>query len=231
MSFLETPYLYLGLLIFSAAYPLSQSFEWRLKYYTKWKRLFPAILVMCALFIPWDVWFTTKGVWWFNDKYITGIKLFHLPIEEWFFFIIVPFACIFIYEVLNYFVKKDILKNVARPFFSALALILFIVGIMNYDKLYPFITFILTAIGLGILTYKNPDWKGRFLLMYVVSWLPFLLVNGALTGNFTEEATVNYNPEEFLGIRITTIPIEDSIYNLLMLLIVISIYERKKATQ
>jgi lycopene cyclase domain-containing protein len=227
LSFLETKYLYAILLLFSTAYPLAQSFEWRIKYYTKWKRLLPAILIMCAIFIPWDVWFTAKGVWWFNDKYISGIKLFHLPIEEWLFFIIVPFACMFIYEVLNYYIKKDIFGKVARPFFAALAIILLVVGLINNDKLYPFVTFTLTAIGLVILVYKNPVWKGRFLLMYLVSWIPFLLVNGALTGNFTEEATVNYNPFEFLGIRITTIPIEDSIYNLLMLLIVMSVYERR----
>ena len=61
---------------------------------------------MMLLFIPWDIWFTDIGVWWFRDDYITGWKIFLLPIEEWLFFIVVPYACIFIYEVLIYFIKR-----------------------------------------------------------------------------------------------------------------------------
>ena len=69
---------------------------------------------------------------------------------------------------------------------------------------------------------------GRFLFAYLISWLPFLLINGALTGNFTKYPVVNYNATEIIGFRLTTIPIEDSMYNLLMLLIVVSVYEKNK---
>ncbi len=227
MSFLESKYLYFGLLLFSIAYPLAQSFEWRIRYYSKWKRLFPAIVVMTLIFIPWDIWFANIGVWWFNNDYITGIKLFNLPIEEWLFFFIVPFACIFIYEVLIYYIKKDFLFKIARPLFIVSAILLAIGAIIYHKQLYPFVTFSLTSVALFITAYFNPIWKGRFLMMYLASWIPFLFVNGALTGNFTKSATVNYNPDEIIGFRITTIPVEDSIYNLLMLLIVVAVYERK----
>lgn len=225
MDFLETHYLYLGLMIFSMAYPIAQSFGWRLQYYQKWKYLFPAILLMCSVFIPWDIWFTSRGIWWFNDRYISGVRILHLPVEEWLFFLVVPFACVFIYEVLNYYVRKDFLKPVANPLFSALILCLIILSVRYSDRLYPFVTFTLTAGLLALTIFFNPAWKGRFLLMYLVSWLPFLLVNGVLTGNFTEGAVVNYNAQEFIGIRITTIPVEDSVYSLAMLLMVIATYE------
>ena len=58
---------------------------------------------MMCLFIPWDIYFTAKGVWDFNPNFIIDVKFLYLPIEEWLFFIIVPYACVFIYEVLNYF--------------------------------------------------------------------------------------------------------------------------------
>jgi lycopene cyclase domain-containing protein len=57
------------------------------------------------IFLGWDVLFTVKGVWSFNEKYITGFTLFRLPIEEVFFFLTVPFACLFIYYCLKYYFK------------------------------------------------------------------------------------------------------------------------------
>jgi lycopene cyclase domain-containing protein len=223
---LETNYLYLLLLLFSLSYPLAQSFEWRISYYKKWKHLLKAILVMMLIFIPWDIWKTVQGVWWFDDNYILGFKIGHLPIEEWLFFVIVPFACVFIYEVLNYYLKKDYLKNITRLFFGFYGVIILFSGIYNYDKLYPFITFSFTGVVCLMFCYRNSAWLGRFLMMYFVSLLPFLLINGALTGMFTSGAVVNYNPNEFLGIRIFTIPIEDSVYGFLMLLITVAVYER-----
>lgn len=222
---LETRYLYLGLLIISVLYPIAQSFEHRLQFYKKIRFLWPGILIMMAVFIPWDIAFTDQGIWWFNDRYLTGVRLFLLPIEEWLFFIVVPYACIFLYEVLNYFINKDILYSVANWIFGLFALLLIIFATIHFGKLYTSITFFLTAFALILMIVFNPPWKGRFLLMYIVSWIPFLLINGALTGNFTDQAVVNYNPVEFMGFRITTVPVEDSVYSLLLLLIVTSVYE------
>ena len=183
---------------------------------------------MMLLFVPWDIWFTKKGVWWFSDNYTSGFKILSLPIEEWLFFIIVPYACVFIYEVLNYYIKKDLLALIARPFLASVSAVLLLFSIFYLTNYYTSITFILTGFACILLAVLNPKWIGRFLLAYFVSWLPFLLINGALTGSFTKSPVVNYNPEEIIGFRIGTIPIEDSVYNLLMLLIVISVYEKQK---
>lgn len=43
-------------------------------------------------------------------------------------------------------------------------------------------------------------------------------VNGILTGTGLESPIVNYNPENFLGIRMLTIPIEDTVYGYEMIL-------------
>lgn len=228
MGFLESKYLYLGLLILSIAYPLAQSFEWRLKLYKNFKAIITGTIVMMLLFIPWDIWFTKIGVWWFKDDYITGFKVFELPIEEWLFFIIVPYACVFIHEVLIFFIKKDLFKSIARPFFLVSGFALIGLALFYSPQYYTAITFGLAGIGVLLLSWFNPVWIGRFLMTYLVSWLPFLLVNGALTGNFTKAPVVNYNPAEIIGFRVTTIPVEDSVYNLLMLLIVIAVFEHLK---
>ena len=100
-------YLYLGVLLFAISYPLAQSFEHRIRYASQWKYLFPGLVLTAALFIVWDIWFTNLGVWEFNTRYVLGVFYLDLPIEEWLFFLIVPFSSIFIYEVLIYFFPKD----------------------------------------------------------------------------------------------------------------------------
>ena len=228
MEYLESKYLYLGLLLFSLAYPLAQSFERRLKYYRNFPALFKATGIMILLFIPWDIWFTAQGVWGFNPDYFMGLSIAGLPLEEWMFFIVVPFACVFIYEVLNYFFPKNILDQFSSGIGWLVSAVLLIGSLLNSDQLYPFVTFSLSAIAIVFATFKKPFWLANFWRMYVVSWIPFILVNGVLTGGLTENPVVNYNPKEILGLRVWTIPIEDSVYNLLMLLMVVFCYEYYK---
>ena len=47
--------------------------------------------------------------------------------------------------------------------------------------------------------------------------IPFVIVNGALTGMF-DQMVVWYNSDHIIGLRLITIPIEDSIYALQLIL-------------
>ena len=58
-----------------------------------------------------------------------------------------------------------------------------------------------------------------FMLTYLIALIPFLIVNSILTGSFTEEPVVWYNDTHNFGIRLGTIPLEDTVYNLLLLLL------------
>ena len=187
------------------------------------------IAVMSLLFVPWDVWFTSKQVWGFNDKYITGIEIGGLPIEEWMFFLVVPFACAFIYEVLNYFLPISPLKRVQDKITAGLILVSFVLSVVFVDRLYTFTTFSLLCLFLmwHLLINRSP-YLGQFYLAFIIIQIPFLLINGALTGLFTQEPIVWYNNAENMSLRVLTIPLDDIGYNMLMLLIVITVLEQYK---
>jgi lycopene cyclase domain-containing protein len=226
-------YLYLGVLAFALSYPLAQSFEHRIRYATSWKYLFPALLVTAAFFIVWDVWFTQMGVWEFNHRYVLGLFFFDLPLEEWLFFFIVPFASMFIYEVLNYFFPKDYFLPAAKPVVWVMIPLLLVLSVLHLDKWYTSVNFLVGALTLltHYLIFKD-KYLGRFIFAYLVHLIPLMICNGVLTGGLTEEPVVIYNNSENLGIRIWTVAIEDLIYSMTLLLMNLSIFEylRSKKT-
>ena len=218
---------YLGLDLFTLSFPLLRSFEPKLQFWRKWPGLFTGIAVMATVFLIWDAIFTANGVWGFNPRYLVGPRIAGLPIEEWLFFLVVPYSCVFIYEALRYYVRRDVLGRVARPLSIVLMGVLLVVGLLHIDRLYTAITFLCTAamLALHVFVLKSP-YLGRFYLGYAVSLIPFFLVNGILTGWLLDEPIVWYNNAENLGIRMNTIPIEDSQYLLFFLLLTLTFYER-----
>ena len=225
MEILASKYFYCYILIATIIYPLLQSFESKLKLYKKWKSLLPALLLCVIIHVPIDILFTNLGVWSFNPNYILGIKAFNLPIEEWLFFIVIPYACVFIYEVLNYFFEDikpmKIIFNLSLVF----GVVLILIAAIYYKNLYTCLYFCLASLICFIAFYFKPIWWGNFLRSYLVSLLPFLVMNGLLTGSFTESPIVLYNLDHIIGYRLLNIPVEDTIYNFVILAGVIASYE------
>lgn len=215
-------YYYLLILAFTLSYPLFKSFESKIQFSKKWNALFPAIIITAILFIIWDIWFTKIGVWSFNADYVFGFFILGLPIEEWLFFLITPFSCVFIYEVLNYFIKKDVLKKFTLLISTVLILYLIAAASLNLDKLHTCITYFGLAFTIMLHQFAfKPSFLSRYYLTWFVCMIPFLIVNGLLTSL----PIISYNSLHILNIRIYTIPIEDVFYGMLNLLLVISIYE------
>lgn len=215
-------YTYLLINLFTLSFPLARSFENRLRFVSRWKYLLPALLFTATVFIFWDAMFTRWGVWEFNPQYVTGINIGNLPFEEWLFFITVPFACVFIYEVVRYFVKTDVLGKYQRGISWSFLVVLSVALLFNYTKIYTAVSFSLAIFLLLLhLFVLKANYMGRFYLAYFISFIPFFVVNGILTSL----PVVKYNNLENLGIRLYTIPIEDTIYNLSLLLMTITIYE------
>ena len=178
------------------------------------------------VFIPWDIIFTVQGVWGFNNNYYLGAHIFELPIEEWLFFICIPYACIFThYALKHYFPKIKLSERHTKNISYVLILILFSLVLFNYNKLYTIVNFTL-AIVLTITILKiNRKLLQQFYLSFIVILLPFFIVNGILTGSWIENQIVWYDNSENLGIRMGTIPVEDTIYAYSMILMNLSLYE------
>jgi len=89
-------YLIFNLIVIAG--PIALSFEKGVHYVSRWKYSFMAIFPVLVVFIVWDALVTGRH-WWFNDQYIIGFKIAGLPIEEWLFFICIPFSVLFVWEI------------------------------------------------------------------------------------------------------------------------------------
>ena len=219
-------WLYVFINVGAISIPFLAGFDKRLRFYRQWKFLFPAMLLTMVVFIPWDMLKTDLAVWGFNARYLMGFYLGNLPVEEWAFFIAIPYACLFTYHSLNYLVTKDYLGKHAGVITLVLVVFLLIIGLLNTGRLYTSVTFIST--GSFLLFHRfvvKGAYMGRFYLMYLVTLIPFFIVNGLLTGSLIPEEVVYYDNTQNLGIRLGTIPVEDMVYGLLMLLMNVTWFE------
>ncbi|RSK39828.1 lycopene cyclase domain-containing protein [Mangrovimonas spongiae] len=217
-------YTYLLVNLCCIAIPLIASFYPKHAFYKDWIAFFKGNIITAIIFIIWDTIFTKMGVWGFNPTYLTGISIGNLPIEEILFFICIPFACVFTYFALKYLIKQNPLEKIQHVLTFALITILLLIAIFNYNKLYTFVTCLSTSLYLSYLTVKKVDLSYYYLSYLLV--LPFFyLSNGILTGSFFIDPIVWYNDAENLGVRISNIPIEDSIYGLLLIFMNIHLYK------
>ncbi|MDX2248583.1 MAG: lycopene cyclase domain-containing protein [Bacteroidia bacterium] len=213
---------YLLLNISTLGMTLALSFDKRVAFFRQWRALFPAIVIVGAGFILWDILFTRMGVWAFNTDFTLGLPIWGLPLEEWMFFVTVPYACVFVYACLKVYISKDYLKPISSAISYGVLIISLIVGIIHLGKWYTSTTFLVLAILMSAnIWIIKPSYIGRFYVSYMVSLIPFLIVNGILTAL----PVVIYNDLENLGLRIGTIPVEDTAYGFILQLANVNIFE------
>lgn len=211
--------LYLILNIGSLLIPFIYSFERRMRYIKRWKAVFSSIVITALFFIIWDIFFTKMGVWSFNPRYHSGIAFFDLPIEEWLFFICIPYSSIFIHFAFHYFCPTVSLSDkTVRIIYGLLMVILIPTLVLNYDKWYTAVNYSILILILTYTVFKVSQILNTFFITFLIILIPFFLVNGILTGSFIDEPVVSYNNNENLGIRLGTIPIEDIGYAFTMIL-------------
>ena len=208
-------YTYLLIDFFTLFFPFILSFHPRSNFYQTWKIFFPAVLITGLLFVLWDMYFTKLGVWGFNPNYIIGVRIGNLPIEEILFFFCIPYACVFTYACFRVNLKITMSKRGEVILSNLIIIISLCIGFIYIDRKYTTVTFFLLAILHIIAIYiLKINWHLRFYMVYGVLLIPFLIVNGLLTGTGLNAPVVWYNNAEIIGIRILTIPVEDVFYGM-----------------
>ena len=202
--------LYSILILSTIAVPLVLSFDRKLQFYRQWKYLFPSMIIVALFYIAADIYFTKLGVWGFNERYHSSIILFGLPLEEWLFFIVVPYASIFLHDsVVLYFNKFRIKQRMANVLSVILIVFALVLLFFNTEKAYTVYILITLIIVLIASFFDSSESINAYYLTFLIILLPFIAVNAILTGSFLAEPIVWYNNNENLGIRFLTIPVED----------------------
>ena len=212
--------LYLWLNLLSISVPFLVSFHPRIRLYKRWKALFLALIITLIPFIIWDVYFTIQGYWGFNERYLSGLYLLHLPLEEWMFFICIPYACVFTHvSILEINPKLSLTEKTTNRITVGLFILFGLVLLLNFRKAYTSVDMVFGLLILMLVKKFNPELLRSFYITFLFMLIPFFIVNGILTGTGIDGNVVWYNDAENLGIRMGTIPIEDSVYAFSLILL------------
>ncbi len=92
---------YLLLLGFCLAVTLPLEIVGGARVYRRPKALLSTLAPVVAVFAGWDLIAVRHGDWWYSERYILGLRMAGLPIEEWLFFLVVPICALLTYEALG----------------------------------------------------------------------------------------------------------------------------------
>jgi lycopene cyclase domain-containing protein len=213
-------YLYLNLAII--AFPLLFSFEKRIRFYTKLKPLAVALFIVGIFFVGWDVFATYRGHWSFNPVYVNDIKLLGLPLEEILFFVTVPYSCLFVFDSIIHFIGDKKLFSPRKWLFSIIGVLIILSAFGFFNKEYTFLAIL--SVGLSILFVSMVNVKlfhSRTYWIYTVLTLVLFLTFNYILTSFP---VVQYSSSAITGFRVTTIPIEDFLFNFSMLTNYLTVY-------
>lgn len=187
----------------------------------------PYLFVLLFVSIPFIVWdhYVSGYFWSFNPAYITGVKIGNLPVEEILFFLSVPYACLFIWVIIDKKIKE---KRPVHAMFPFLFMALFPLGIwyVTNGLFYTGIVYMLFgAIVVADMILGTSLFRKKKFYQFLLITLGLTLVwNGYLTAR----PVVTYNQEVKTHIQVFTIPLEDFMYALCLLGLCVVVYEKSQ---
>ncbi|TAE32080.1 MAG: lycopene cyclase domain-containing protein [Candidatus Kapaibacterium sp.] len=213
-------YLLFNLLVFAG--PFGYSFEKQIRFRQHWRSAFPAIFLSLIVYVIWDSSVTNRH-WYFNPPYMLEARIFKLPIEEYLFFITVPYACLFVKEVLGLIVKNSFNRALEWVRIFMFALLPMGVFVFQTGKEYTG----LVLIAFGVIAFLDRQLRTDTLLQTRTYWFLASVLFFTLVFNMylTARPLLIYASAYQLDFRIGTIPIEDFGYGLTHLALCNIFYE------
>lgn len=206
---------------------LALSFHKKINFVSKWKFVFPAIVIVYLFMIVWEHFFIEWGVWFFNVDYISSVFLFGVPIEEHVFIWALSFASVFVYESMTLVFQRDYLGRYSIAISIVICLLMAWLYYMYYTRLYMGIasgcaSFLLIQ---HIFVFRS-HWRymGHFFVAYALMLVPITIIYWILASL----PVILYNTTEEIGLQFGKIPLENYLYYLFQFLCVITIYELLK---
>lgn len=208
--------------LFVLAGPLAMSFDSKVYFIQYLPAILVATLTVGALYILWDTIVTRQGHWWFNDEFVGSVRILHLPVGEWLFFLVVPYATIFIFEVVEAYFGHGVPQPELWWVQALLALPFFGLIFPFRQRGYTRLSAGSAGVFLVVSAFLAPGilWSVSFWQAIGLSFVAFGLVNGI----YTALPTIFYSPQATTGVRVGPIPAEDFLYNLSYIGLTFTVY-------
>lgn len=234
---MKAEYLIFNLIIIFSL--ISANFFYKKMVFPSLKTSLTAISPVAMFFIIWDI-LVTNDWWAFNSKHNLGIYFFNLPIEEVMFFFTVPYACLTLWINLKNnkninkikFLQKDFIKSKDTKIFyvaTTILFLLFMINALHFGDLDQSREYTLTVLSLLFITFIN-DYFSNLFLFKKIKFLTLIFIVIILTtifnGYLTMRPVVTYNQHVKTDLLVYTIPIEDYLYGLILIINIIYIYEK-----
>ncbi len=75
--------------------------------YRQPRRLLKALLPVLAVFLVWDALAIALRVWHYNPRYVSGINVPFMPLEEMLFFIVIPLCGLLTFNAVTAILGKQ----------------------------------------------------------------------------------------------------------------------------
>jgi len=209
--------------------PFALSFDKKVNFKQYWPIVFPSIVLGSLPHLIWD-FFAAGHFWHYNPRFIFGAYIGSLPVEEILFFITVPYAVLFTWEVfLAYFPNKSLNR-------SKTLLLMIVISVpasyffhLSLSWTYTALVFLFMAGAICIEIIFQSDhsvWSQRLWYYFLILYCAMVLI---ANGYLTARPVVEYFDAYRSGIRLFTIPVEDFLFGLSHISLTMTLYTYLKS--